>query len=98
MKFLALEVEAPGLTAGDFAPHAKAEAARVWELVKAGLIRETYFNPDDHTAVLILEAADRAEAQQALASLPMVQAGLIRFDIVPLAPYTGFERLFGDTP
>ncbi|MBN1120309.1 MAG: superoxide dismutase [Anaerolineae bacterium] len=98
MKFLALEVEAPGLTAADFAPHSRDEAARVWELVKAGLIRETYFNPDDHTAVLILEAADRAEAQQALDSLPMVQAGLIRFDLVPLAPYTGFERLFGDTP
>jgi hypothetical protein len=29
-----------------------------------------------------------------LASLPMVAAGLIRFEIVPLRAYPGFTRLF----
>jgi hypothetical protein len=26
--------------------------------------------------------------------LPLVQAGLTSFDIIPLAPYSGFSRLF----
>jgi len=29
-----------------------------------------------------------------LATLPLVQARLIAFDIIPLAPYPGFGRLF----
>ena len=33
--------------------------------------------------------------QQALDSLPLVQAGLIHFDVIPLVPYPGFMRLFG---
>ena len=28
-----------------------------------------------------------------LDSLPLVQAGLIRFEVIPLVPYPGFERL-----
>jgi hypothetical protein len=43
---------------------------------------------------LILECADTNEAQHLLESLPLVQAGLIRFDVIPLIPYPGFERLF----
>lgn len=35
-----------------------------------------------------------AEARTALASLPMVAAGLIRFEVVPLRAYPGFARLF----
>lgn len=46
--------------------------------------------------MLILECADHKEAEAALASLPFVEAGLIAFDIIPLGPYSGFARLFGD--
>ena len=35
-------------------------------------------------------------ARQILAQLPLVQAGLIEFEIIPLVPYDGFERLFGN--
>lgn len=97
MKILALEREKPGLTAADFNPHLKAEAARVWQLVKTGAIRETYFNPLEHTAVAILECADLEEARSVLATLPLVQQGLIHFELIPLTPYTGFERLFADS-
>lgn len=94
MKFLALEHEKPGLQAADFQPHLKAEARAVWELYQSGLLRELYFRPDRHTAVLILECQEEAQARAALADLPLVQAGLIEFELIPLAPYTGFERLF----
>ena len=95
MKILALEKEIPGKMAEQFAPLLKAEAARVWELYKNGQIRETYFRQDDHSAVLVLECADGEEAVRLLDTLPLVQAGLIDFEIIPLMPYPGFERLFG---
>jgi muconolactone delta-isomerase len=97
MKILTFEVERPGLTGADFAPHLKAEAARVWELQQAGVIRELYFRADQHTAVLILECPTPENAQAALNTLPLVERGLIDFELIPLMPYTGFARLFSDT-
>ncbi len=94
MKILAIEKEKPGLQPGQFAPFLKTEAMHVWELYLSGRIREIYFRADRSEAVLLLECADAAEAQQILGTLPLVQAGLIDFEIIPLIPYTGFERLF----
>ena len=94
MKILAMEVEAVGVTPEQFAPHLKAEAQCAWELYQRGIIRELYFRADRSEAVLILECADTAEAGRVLETLPLVQAGLIRFDLIPLVPYPGFARLF----
>lgn len=94
MKFLALERELSNATPQAFQPLLKAEARRVWELQQSGALREVYFNSDQHTAVLVLESSDRETTRQLLASLPLVQAGLITFDLIPLVPYDGFARLF----
>ena len=94
MKILALERELPGHADEEYRPHLRDEAARVWELYQAGLVREMYFHQEQHTAVLVLECADAAEARRLLDSLPLVQAGLIIFDLLPLVPYDGFARLF----
>jgi muconolactone delta-isomerase len=93
MKFLAIET--PGESASPEAMRAllAEEAARAWELHKAGVLREAYFTPE-HDAVLILECADEAGARAALASLPLVRERQIGFDLRRLDPYTGFERLF----
>jgi muconolactone delta-isomerase len=96
MKILALEKETPGVTVEDFKPHVKAEAARAWELYQAGVIRELYFRQDRPEAVLVLECADVQEANQVLATLPLVKAGLITFEVIPLVPYPGFSRLFAE--
>ena len=96
MKILAMEIEAKNIKPEQFRPHLKAEAQRVWELYQNGTIRELYFRADRSEAVLILECADAGEAQQTLESLPLVKAGLITFDLIPLIPYPGFERLFGN--
>jgi hypothetical protein len=95
MKILAIEKETPGATQADFQPQLKPEAARVWELYQAGVVRELYFRADRQSAVLMLECAGLEEAEAAVNSLPLVQAGLIAFDLLPLAPYPGFARLFG---
>lgn len=94
MKILALEKESPNATPGQFSPHLRAEAARVWELHQSGVLREIYFSQDRHEAVLILECVDGAEAHQVLSTLPLAKAGLITFEVIPLVPYSGFARLF----
>ena len=94
MKILALERELPVASTEQFKWHSKSEAARAWELYQAGVLRELYFRADQRTAVLILECKDLEDARQILSTLPFVEADLIEFEIIPLAPYDGFERLF----
>jgi hypothetical protein len=84
MKILAIEQELPGISADAFTPQRlRAEAARVWELYQADVLREIYFRTDRHAAVLMLECADVNEAQHILATLPLVQAALITFELLP---------------
>jgi hypothetical protein len=94
MKIIALEVETAGATAADFEPHLKGEAAHVWELQQKGVIRETFFRTDQHTVVLVLECSDIEQCRALVATFPLVREGLISFDLIPLAPYDGFARLF----
>ena len=97
MKIIAMEIETEGVTSEQFEPHLKSEAMRVWELYQAGTIREFYFREDRPEAVLMLECADTSEARKMLESLPLVKAGLITFDLIPLVPYPGIARLFGES-
>lgn len=99
MKILALEHETPGVQTSAFtAELTRAEAARVWELYQAGVLRELYFRADRSAAVLVLECHDLDEAAAVLATLPLVQVGLIQFEIIPLVAYPGFGRLFASAP
>jgi len=96
MRILAIETPVEGLTESRFTREiAAAEALRAWDLHQSRAIRELYFRADSPAAVL--ECVDVAEAQTVLASLPMVAAGLISFEVVPLQAYTGFARLFEAT-
>jgi len=94
MKILAIEKEVPGVPPKDFLPHLKLEAMHVWELYQADIVREIYFDKNQHRAVIILECSDLAQAEELLNSFPLVKAGLINFDISSLIPYPGFRRLF----
>ncbi len=94
MKILAIEREGPGCNPDFFQPLLKAEANRVWDLQQCGFVREIWFIASDHTAVIILECESVEDARAQLQKLPLVQAGLINFDLLPLVPYDGFARLF----
>jgi muconolactone delta-isomerase len=94
MKFLAFERELPGATAEEFKPLLTEEARHVWELQQSGVLREIYFHAEQHTAVLVLECAHAEEVRSVLATLPLVQARLIDFELIPLVAYDGFARLF----
>ena len=95
MKILAIEHDLLDASGDQFTePLLKAEARRAWELHQTGVIRELYFRADQHAAVLVLECADVEEARSALATLPLVWARLIEFELIPLTAYPGFARLF----
>lgn len=94
MKILALERELPGITDEQLAPLLRCEAERAWELHQEGTIRELYFRQDRPEAVLVLECDNVDDASDVLHTLPLVNHGLIAFDLIPLVPYPGFARLF----
>jgi hypothetical protein len=71
----------------------QAEAERVWALQQTGVVREIYFTAAGE-AVLVLEATGAMAARRALATLPLVRAKLIEFEIDELRAYSGFARLF----
>jgi len=93
MRILAIETTVENVSSTRFTREiAAAEARRAWDLHQAGTIREFYFRADSPAAVLVLECVDVAEAQTALTSLPMVAAGLISFEAVPLRGPTPSSR------
>jgi hypothetical protein len=94
MKILAIEQELPTASEKAFLQYAKPEAQVIWELYQAGWIRELYFRADRSEAVLILECSSMEEAGGILEHLPYVKQGLISFELIPLAAYPGFSRLF----
>ena len=96
MKILALEKSIGDVGPGAFTPSLlRDEARRIWELYQEGIVREAYFRGDRKEAVLMLEARDVRAAQEILDTLPLVEEALIEFDLVPLVPYDGINRLFG---
>ena len=94
MKIIAIETELKKLNAKTDSEILKDEARAVLELQQKEILREIYFD-ENHCAVLILECANKTEAEKVLSELPLVKSGFIRFDIKELHPYTGFSRLIG---
>jgi len=96
MKILALEREVAGVRDDQFTLDLlKSEAEKAWGLHMSDVIREMYLSADKHEAVLVMECDTVEEAQRSISELPLVHAGLIAFDVIPLTPYDGFARLFG---
>lgn len=96
MKILAIERKGPRRSKEDYTPLLKAEAERVWELQTSGAVREIYFRADRREAVLVLECTCVEEANAILSTLPLVKAGSVIFEVIPLSAYTGFSRLFAE--
>jgi len=96
MKVLALGRDTAPADDPRFAEVRPAEARRAWDLYQADVIREIYFRADRPNGVLMLEVPDLVAAREVIDSLPLVAAGLIDFDLVPLKPYPGFARLFAE--
>jgi hypothetical protein len=94
MKIIAYDRVKPGVTLEQIRPHLKKEARHAWDLYERGIIRENYMRTDQPGAVVVLECADVAEAKRLFADLPLVQAGLIEFEFMPVGAFTPWGGLF----
>lgn len=92
MKILAIEKEMEGVNWNNLEDLLKDEALHVYNLYLSNSLREIYFT-EDKNAVLILETENMEIAIKLLDSLPLVKSGKIKFKIMELRPYTGYERL-----
>ena len=94
MQFLILARVAQGVSIEQVIPHVRAEAEAVWKQYSAGILRSVYYIADMSDAVLLCEAPDLEAMQNIAAQFPMAKAGVLKFEILPLKPYTGLESLF----
>lgn len=69
------------------------EALHIWMLNTKDIVREMYFRKDRPGVLLVLEAADAQEAKRILNTFPMVAAGVIDFDIIPVGYFVPFGTL-----
>lgn len=94
MKILALEKERSKAQFTD--ELLKKEAKHIWQLQQMGIIREIYFTADTHEAVILFEAEFPEAIEELIKEFPLVKANRIDFELIPLEPYDGFERLFAE--
>ncbi|WP_072218225.1 muconolactone Delta-isomerase family protein [Leptolyngbya sp. NIES-2104] len=74
----------------------KEESARNWEFYAAGLFRQSFYFDDYSGAVILAEANTQDEVEMATQSFPMVKAGLLTVEVIPLRPYIGIAQLFAN--
>ena len=97
MKVLAIGHPRSGVRWEDIAPYVGEQARSVWERYESDQVREFYLRADHRPGVvLVLECDDVTEAEQLISMLPISEADLLDFEVIPLRPYMGFRELFRD--
>jgi hypothetical protein len=76
-------------------PHLSNEIKHTLEAYLDGHIRNFWFKAEEMGIVLLLESADKEEAQRVLGEMPLVVAGFIEFDVIPLLPLMPLGMLIG---
>ena len=92
MKILAIENEMEGVEWDNSGDLLKEEAQHVYDLYLKNSLREIYFT-ENKNAILVLETEDKQAAIKLLDALPLVKSGKIKFAVMELRPYTGYERI-----
>ena len=92
MKIIALEREIEGVNCDNTEKLLEQEAQHIFQLYLSDSLREIYFT-EDQNAVLIMETKDKKTEEKLLNDLPLVKSGKIKFKIMELKPYDGYERI-----
>jgi muconolactone delta-isomerase len=74
----------------EFAPLLEPEAEQARRLYADGVFRQVWGRQDVPGAAALIEAGSLEEAQRHVASLPLVQRGMLETQIIPLTGYRGF--------
>ena len=94
MQFLLIARVVEGVAMEQILPHVKAEAEAVWQKYTNEIVRSIHYIGDMSGAVLMCEAANLEAMQEIAAQFPMVKAGVLKIEVLPLKPYTGLASLF----
>lgn len=94
MKAIAVLTGRDGASPAEFEPLQVEEERRVWALQEVGQIRAMHYRTDRLGVVIEMEVAGVEEAEAIVRDLPMVKAGLLSAEVIPLRPFTGLEALF----
>jgi muconolactone delta-isomerase len=98
MQYLVILHLRPEVNKDALTPLYKPEAAKAWEMVASGVLRSIHLIKGPAGAVLLFEAADQSQVQALVAQLPLVEAGAVTVEILPLVPFTGWALLFASPP
>ena len=93
MKLFAVDRILPTATEDNIRGVVIKEALHIWMLYTKDIVRETYFRKDRPGVILVLEAESVADAKKVLSTFPMVRAGVIDFDIIPVGHFVPFGTL-----
>ena len=97
VKVLAIGHPRSGVRWEHIAPYVGEQARSVWERYEIDQVREFYLRADHRPGVvLVLECDDVREDERLVAALPISEAELLNFEVIPLRPYMGFRQLFSD--
>lgn len=94
MQFLLIGRIPKDVAAEQAMPYVQAEAQKVWEKYSADVVRSIHYIANMSGAVLMCEAESLSAMQKIADEFPMVKAGVLKMEVLPLKPYTGLESLF----
>ena len=95
MQILAMLSLKEEVTPDKMGPHLDTEVKHTLEAYLDGNIRNFWLRADHPGVVFMLESTDEDEAHRVLAELPLVVAGLVNFELIPLKPLQPLGRLIG---
>jgi len=95
-KLLALGRWTAKATPSLFGPILPSEVRETVRLYLAGKIDQWYVKQDQSGVVFLLNLTDPAEAHALLDKLPLGQAGLMEFEIIPLGPISPLRQLLAE--
>ncbi len=93
MQYFAIDKSIEGVTEDQLRPHLPAELAATLQLYLSDKVRNFYFRKDRPGVILLMEVEHKKEAENLLNTLPLVQLGLLAFDLVPVGPLEPLELL-----
>jgi hypothetical protein len=95
MQILAISKKKDGATLEKMGPHLADEVKHTLEAYLDGKVRDFWFKVGDIGVVLMLESTDEDEARSIIKELPLVAAGFVEFDLIPLQPLKPLGMLIG---
>ena len=95
MQILAIGTKKKSATPEQMGPYLADEVKHTLEAYLDGKVRNFWFKVGSMGVVLMLESADEDEALSIINELPLVAAGLVHFELIPLQSLKPLGMLIG---